>query len=194
MLFQKPKYYKDCSELKAAIFFKILKTQDKTLLCYQGRPKQKELDIIWDQIENEYEKLTANQKYYHQLAESNDECLDIIRNNGLVLLYWKKKLAPEQDWSDDEKYWDVEGYDANGIYSVIMRERTRFNIRRLQAEERAKLKETSQKTYSIERIKHIVEEALNKDYIDFEKISVLEWIDLCNILSERAEQIKGMAK
>ena len=188
MLFQKPKYYQDCSELKAATFFKILKTQDKALICYKGKPNKKDLDTIWASIEAEYERLTGNPKYFHQLAESNEECLDIIRNNGLVLLYWKKKLAPDKDWSEDEKYWDVEGLDANGIYTVILRERTKFNIRRLQAEEREKLKD--HKPVTIERVKHIVELALDKDYNDFEKISVLEWIDLCNILNERAEAIK----
>lgn len=191
MFLKKPKYYRDCSELKAATFFKILKTQDKTLLCYEGKPKQKELDAIWAAIELEYETLTGNPKYYHQLAESNEECLDIIRNNGLILLYWKKKLAPDKDWSEDEKYWDVEGMDANGIYTLILRERTRFNIRRLQKEERERLKGEAHKPITIERLKHIVEEALNKDFIDFEKISVVEWVDMCNILNERAEAIKS---
>lgn len=191
MFLKNPKYYMDCSELKAATFFKILKTQDKTLLCYEGRPKQNELDAIWAAIELEYETLTGNPKYYHQLSESNEECLDVIRNNGLILLYWKKKLAPDKDWSEDEKYWDVEGLDANGIYTVILRERTRFNIRRLQAEERERLKGAAHKPITIERLKHIVEEALNKDFIDFEKISVVEWVDMCNILNERAEALKN---
>src|SRR5574343_363897 len=149
MFLKKPKYYRDCSELKAATFFKILKTQDKTLLCYEGKPKQKELDAIWAAIELEYETLTGNPKYYHHLAESNEECLDIIRNNGLILLYWKKKLAPDKDWSEDEKYWDVEGMDANGIYTLILRERTRFNIRRLQKEERERLKGEAHKPITI---------------------------------------------
>ena len=188
MLFQKPKYYQDCSELKAATFFKILKTQKKTLLCYQGKPKKKDLDHIWESIENEYEKLTGSPKYYNHLAESNEECLQVIRINGLILLYWKKKLAPDNDYKEDEVYWDVEGLDANGIYTTILRERTKLNIKILQEQERNKLKET--KPVTIERIKHIVELALDKDYIDFEKISVAEWVDLCNILNERAEAAK----
>jgi len=189
-MFKKPKYYQDCSELKAATFFKILKTQDLSLLCYFGKAKTKELELIWSNIQNEYEKLTAGIKFYHQLSESNQDCLDVIRNNGLILLYWKKKLSPDKDHLEDEKYWEVEGMDATALYALIMRERTRYNIKYLQAQELKNIKEKTQKPITIERLKHIVEEALNKDYIDFEKISVLEWIDLCNILNERAEAIK----
>lgn len=190
MFLKKPKYYRDCGELKAATFFKILKTQDKNLLCYYGKPKEKDVEEIWAAIELEYETLTGNPKYYHQLAESNNDCLDVIRNNGLILLYWKKKLAPDKDWSEDEIFWDVEGLDANGIYTVILRERTRYSIRKIQEEERNNLKNGSHKPITIERLKHIVEEALNKDFIDFDKISVAEWVDMCNILNERAEALK----
>jgi hypothetical protein len=190
-MFKKAKYYNDCSELKAATFFKILKTGDKTLLCYSGKPKQKELDSIWESIETEYEQKTATPQYIYKIAESNNDCLNIIRNNGLILLYWKKKLAPDRDWSNDEKYWDVEGYDANGIYAIILQERTRFNIRKIQEQEIKELKDKSQKPITIERLKHYVELGLEKDYIDFEKISVLEWLDLCALYSERAEAIKN---
>ena len=194
MFLKKPKYYNDCSELKAATFFKILKTQDKSLLCYYGKPKQKELDAIWEAIEQEYEKLTAGDKYRHRLAESNSDCLDVIRNNGLILLYWKKKLAPDGNYLEDEAYWQVEGLDANALYALIMQERTRFNIRKLQEQEINNLKEKSNKPVTIERLKHIVEEALHKDFIDFEKISVTEWVDLCNILNEKVEAINNRSK
>jgi len=149
MFLKKPKYYRDCSELKAATFFKILKTQDKNLLCYYGKPKQKEVEAIWAAIEFEYEQLTSNPKYYHQLAEANRDCEDIIRNNGLILLYWKKKLPPDKDWSEDEIFWDVEGLDAEGIYTVILRERTRYKIRKVQEKEREDLIKENHKPYRI---------------------------------------------
>mgnify|MGYP006909290352 CR=1 FL=1 len=193
MFLRKPKYYRDCSELRAAAFFKILKTQDKSLLCYSGRPRQKEVTKIWSDIEIEYEKLTAGDKYQQQLTESNEECLHVLRNNGLILLYWKKKLAPDKDWSEDERYWDVDNNDADGIYTIIMREHTRHKINMIQNEELKKLKEQTQKPLTIERAKHYVELGLDKDYIDFEKISVLDWIDLCHLYTERAEATKSIA-
>lgn len=188
-MFEKPKYYQDCSELKVATFFKILKTQDLRLLCYYGKPKQKVLDEIWSNIQEEYEKLTAGVKYCRQISESNEECLEVIRNNGLILLYFKKKLQPDGDHSADEKYWDVEGCDADEIYKIILRERTRHEIKKLQEEERKELKDKGQEKITFERHKHYVEDMNNRDHIDLEKVSVAEWIDFCHSANERAEAL-----
>jgi hypothetical protein len=188
-MLRKAKYFRDCSELKAATFFRILKTGDKTLLCYDGKPNPKECSRIWESIELEFERETATPEYKHQLSETNFEYLTSIRINGLILLYNQKKLAPERNWTEDEVFWDVQGYDADAIHSLILQEITRYKIYKLQEKERQELKGNEEKM-TIEDLKLAVEEWLNKDYIDFEKITVLEWIGMIRRVKKKSEQLK----
>ncbi len=191
MIFQKPKYYRDCSHLKMDVFLEILKTKDLNLLCYYGKPKSVELKTIWESIELEYENLTGNPKYYAEISAGNEECVFINRINGLVVLYDLMRLNPDKEFEEYKTYWEIEGIDLIGLKTTILRERTRYEISKDQEEARKKLKES--KPITIERLKIIIESALNKDYIDFSKITVTEWVEMCKVVEEKSNEQKRLS-
>jgi hypothetical protein len=187
MFLKKPKYYKDCSELPVGIFFKILETQDISLLCYYG--KKKDLTEVWEAIIKEYEQLTGSPEYSTYLAKTNADCIRINRMNSLVGLYWLKHLDPTNDYSELETYWGVNGLDLNQIKTKLLQERTKFNIDIVKREAQKNLKGDKEKQ-SMEDIKIMLEENLNKDYIDTEKVSVKEWVAMCKRVEQKFKSLQ----
>jgi hypothetical protein len=181
-LFAKPKYYKDCSELPAGIFFKILETQDVSLLCYKG--KKKHLEPIWEGIVQEYEQLTASNDYSKYLTKTNSDCIKINRLNSLIGLYWLKHLNPDGDYSQLENYWGVVGLTKEQIRIKVLQERTKFDIDLLKREAQ-KNQKVEDKKQTVEDIKIMLEENLNKDYIDMMKVSVKEWVAMIKRVIEK---------
>lgn len=186
-MFVKPKYYKDCSELPVGIFFKILETQDLSLLCYKG--KKKGLQEVWESIIKEYEQLTGIPEYSTYLAKTNADCIKINRMNSLIGLYWLKYLDPSNDHSALEDYWEVKGLDLNQIKTKILQERTKFNIELVKRESQKNIKGNKEKQ-SMEDIKIMLEENLNKDYIDTEKVSVKEWVAMCKRVEQKFKSLQ----
>lgn len=191
MLFKKPKYYKDCSELPIGIFFKILETKDVNLLLIKG--KHKKLLEVWESILKEYEQLTGSPEYTNQLAKTNNECKKTIRLNAIIAIYWLLHFDKEGDYSEQLAYWNVTGKDETQVRTQILQEQTKLNIDRIKLEARQKLKQSTQENKSFEDIKAIVEESRGGNYIDSNKVTVKEWIAMCKRLEEKSKAIKSIS-
>lgn len=189
-MFEKPKYYLDCAHLKMDLFLDIMETGNREPLCYFGKPNKKVLIEIWAKIEEEYEKITANPEYYQSLARTNEDYKVINRLEGLIILYNLMRLNPDNEYLDYKQYWEVDEVDLKGLESIIKREKTRFEIDKIQEKSLKKAKDDNVKPMTIEGVKLSVEEWLNKDYIDFSKITVKEWVEMCHRANEKSKALK----
>ena len=188
MIFQKAKYYSNCSELPIGIFFKILETKDLTLLCYRGI--KKDLKDVWESIIREYEELTGSPEYSNYLSKTNSDCIRINRINSLIGLFWLKQLRPDDDYTSLEEYWNVKGIDRTSLKTKILQERTKLNIDIVKRQSQSKLKQPEKKQ-TIEDIKILLAENLNLKYeIDTSKTSVKEWVAMCKRVEEKFKSLQ----
>lgn len=184
----KPRYYKDCSELPVKVFFKILETRDISLLCYRG--KAKNLDVVWDKILDEYEKLTDSKEYTNQLNEANAEVNRVLRINGLINLYYLMTYDPDGDYTENLKFWGVGGSTKEDVKSEISTEKTLYEIRKDKEKALQKLKG---KPKSFEWVKAHVEDILGKNYLPTNEVTVKEWVEYCALANEKVKAIKSIA-
>ena len=188
-VFKKVKVYSNCSELPIGIFFKVLESNDLTLLCAEGKAKQDQLKRTWESIIKEYEVITGKPNYTNTLVRTIDDCKKIQRLNALTALFWMMCYEPSGDYKEYIEYWGVRGSDANSVKTQLLQERTKFNIDLIKREGKETVKVKPQ---SFESLKAKVEYILNKDYIDETRTSVKQWVEYCKLVEEKTKAIKSV--
>ena len=188
-VFKKAKRYKTCSELPIGVFFRILGSNDLTLLCVEGKAKQDQLKLTWESIIKEYEVITGKPEYTNTLIRTIDDCKKIQRLNALTALFWMMCYEPNGDYDEHIEYWGIRGKDANSVKTQLLQERTKFNIDLIKREGKESVKARPQ---SFESLKAKVEYILNKDYIDEARTSVKQWVEYCKLVEEKTKAIKSV--
>lgn len=188
-VFKKAKIYKTCSELPIGVFFRILESNDLTLLCVEGKVKQDQLKLTWESIIKEYEVITGKPEYTNTLIRTIDDCKKIQRLNALTALFWMMCYEPNGDYAEHIEYWGIRGKDANSVKTQLLQERTKFNIDLIKREGKESVKARPQ---SFESLKAKVEYILNKDYIDETRTSVKQWVEYCKLVEEKTKAIKSV--
>lgn len=182
---KKSNIYSNCAELPVVIFYEILETGNIKLLIKSGFVKLAQLKKQWELIQQEFEQLTGNQKSHKSIVKSNFDLIRINRLNALITIYTLWQYRPKDNFADELKYWGVNVNSIDHLKTYILQEKTNLNIKLLK--EQSKQTDTEQKT--LESIIVEVENALNRN-IEFEKISVKKWIELCKSVEEKANAIK----
>lgn len=177
-------YYSNCSELPVSVFYDILESGDIKLLIKSGFVKIQTLKTAWNSIQKEFEQLTGTQKSQSNLFKTNHDLIRINRLNALITIYTLWQYRPNDNYSEELKYWGVNVTSVEHLKSVILQEKTNLNIKLLK-EQKPK---QEQESTSIEKMVVEVENALNRT-IQFESISVKKWVELCKSVEEKVKAI-----